>query len=246
MAIKKDFIDYLIKKLDKTNLSKNTIKHYKDTINEIKTIEISILRSSIALYISKVDPELLELENNYSLDYNLESTLKNAMYLELNLFNKYINIYSNICDTYFKNIVLNILNSKLISFNIYNDIYNNIYIRSDSQKREVYCCDEFFVLDNQLNLIIHNIVEEGNVLYVHGYIFNLKPVPLSMILDFKLELKDSRGIAFASKVFKNLDIGGHLGIHQGKRIKLAFLESEYDLNSSDLSRITWNYTYNFC
>lgn len=245
MAKKKDFIDYLIKKLDNTNLPRNTIKHYKETINEIKTIESSILRSSIGFYIKKVDLELLCLESNYSLYYNLESTLKNAMYLELNLFNKYLNIYSNICDTSFKHIVLNILNSKLISFNLYNDIYNNLYIRSNSQNNELYCCHEFFAFDNELNLIIHNIVEEGNMLYVNGYVFNQKPVPLSMILDFKLELKDSVGTIFASKVFKNIDIGGHLGINQGKKIKLAFLENEYDLNSSDLSNITWNYTYNF-
>ncbi len=245
MTNKLEFINYVYKSLDKCNLDSDTICAYKEHINAILNKYNFNFRNKFILDNKYKNSELLDLENKYTINSNLKSNLKKAMYIEYNLFNRYVDILSSIYEKESKNIVLNMLNSILASFNLYNNIYNNIYNRTHLSRTEIFCCKEFVILDNTLNLIVNNIKEEGNTLYLDGYILNMKTIPLSRLFNFYLELRDARGISFASKLFKNIDIAGNLGVYNGKKVFLPFLDNEYDLFNSNLSSVTWYYTYDF-
>lgn len=245
MADKFEFINYISKSLDKYNLSSDTIGFYTQYISDILSKYNLYLKNNFILNSRYKDYELLDLENKYTINSNLKYDFKNAMYIEYSLFTKYVNTLSSTYEKEYKDIILNMLNSILASFNLYNNLYNSIYNRNNLSRTEILCCKEFIILDNTLNLIVNSIKEEGNTLYLDGYILNMKTVPLSRLFNFYLELRDARGISFASKLFKNIDIAGNLGVYKGKKVFLPFLDNEYDLFGSDLSNVTWYYTYDF-
>ncbi|EPZ56343.1 hypothetical protein H477_2589 [[Clostridium] sordellii ATCC 9714] len=167
------------------------------------------------------------------------------MILEYKLFTKYINNINNIDSSFSKQNLQNILSSKLESFNLYKYLYDNLFSRDSQSTTEIYFCEEFFLENNTINLIINSIKKDKNILYLDGYMINLKKVPLSSLFNFYLELRDNRGITFANKLFKNIDICGNLGVLRSKKVLLTFLPTEYELFGSDLSNITWYYTYDF-
>lgn len=242
---KLDFIDYLIKNINTFRLSKNLLNEYMNNINIIKNninVPSEIFRS---IYNNRVYSKIINLESSYTVDYDLKSNLEKAMKLEYQIFNEYMNNTPNLIDKTTKDVFQIILNSKLISFNLYNSLYRHLYERDSDKPTELYYSKEFTLQDNTINLIINNIKEEQNVLYVDGYIVNLKTVPLSRLFDFYLELKDYRGIPFASKTFRNIDIAGNLGVFKSKKVLLPFLDKEYSLFGADLSNVTWYYTYDF-
>lgn len=245
ISSKSDFIEYLIKNIDTFKLPPNLFCEYMTNINIIKNnidIPYSIFKN---IYDNKSYYTILNLESSYKINYDLKSDLKNAMNLEYQIFNEYMSNMCNLSDKTTKDLFQFILNSKLMSFNLYNSLYNHMYNRDSEKTTELYYCKEFALQDNTINLIINNIKENQNVLYVDGYIVNLKLVPLSRLFDFYLEIRDSRGIPFASKTFRNIDIAGNLGVFKSKKVLLPFLDKEYNLFDVELSNLTWYYTYDF-
>ncbi|CEP40931.1 Uncharacterised protein [[Clostridium] sordellii] len=239
---KKEFLEYINDYLTCYKLQSSKNKYYLETINSINKIINDIHKSSN--YINSCST-FSNLENSYCITHNIKADLKNAMILEYKLFTKYINNINNIDSSFSKQNLQNILSSKLESFNLYKSLYDNLFSRDSQSTTEIYFCEEFFLENNTINLIINSIKKDKNILYLDGYMINLKKVPLSSLFNFYLELRDNRGVTFANKLFKNIDIGGNLGVLRSKKVLLTFLPTEYELFGSDLSNITWYYTYDF-
>ncbi|GAA0104921.1 hypothetical protein UT300013_15440 [Paraclostridium sordellii] len=239
---KKEFLEYISDYLTCYKLQSNKSKDYLQTINSINKIINDIHKSSS--YTNSYST-FFNLENSYCITHNIKVDLKNAMILEYKLFTKYLNNINKIDSSFSKQNLQNILNSKLESFNLYKSLYDKLFSRDSQSTTEIYFCEEFFLENNTINLIINSIKKDKNILYLDGYMINLKKVPLSSLFNFHLELRDNRGITFANKLFKNIDIGGNLGVLRSKKVLLTFLPTEYELFGSDLSNITWYYTYDF-
>lgn len=239
---KKEFLEYISDYLTCYKLQSNKSKDYLQTINSINKIINDIHKSSS--YTNRYST-FFNLENSYCITHNIKADLKNAMILEYKLFTKYLNNINKIDSSFSKQNLQNILNSKLESFNLYKSLYDNLFSRDSESTTKIYFCEEFFLENNTINLIINSIKKDKNILYLDGYMINLKKVPLSSLFNFHLELRDNRGITFANKLFKNIDIGGNLGVLRSKKVLLTFLPTEYELFGSDLSNITWYYTYDF-
>lgn len=92
-----------------------------------------------------------------------------------------------------------------------------------------------------MNLIVNNIFEEKNTLYLNGYLLNLTEDTIKDINNFKIELKDATGRVFAKKIFKRIDINGGLGSFEGEKILITFFEEEYDLYNINIGNVTWDY-----
>lgn len=239
---KKEFLEYISDYLTCYKLQSNKRKDYLQTINSINKIINDIHKSSSY---TNIYSTFFNLENSYCITHNIKVDLKNAMILEYKLFTKYLNNINKIDSSFSKQNLQNILNSKLESFNLYKSLYDKLFSRDSQSTTEIYFCEEFFLENNTINLIINSIKKDKNILYLDGYMINLKKVPLSSLFNFHLELRDNRGITFANKLFKNIDIGGNLGVLRSKKVLLTFLPTEYELFGSDLSNITWYYTYDF-
>lgn len=225
MCNQKIFFEYLAVILNNSNLPKNNINNYLKSI--------SFLNSELQI-ISRNNPHST---NEYNINLDLKSNLKNAMSIENKKISKFVNQKNPIdkSDLYFS----------LASFNLYNSIYNNIYSRNDFTSKELYYCTKFDTQSNAINLIVNSLKESSETLYLDGYILNLKNFAIADLFNFYIELRDARGIVFASKIFKNIDIAGNLGVFSAKKLYLPFLSKEYELFNTDLSTITWYYTYDF-
>lgn len=105
----------------------------------------------------------------------------------------------------------------LASFNLYNSIYNSLYYRNEFISKELYYCTKFDTQSNTVNLIINSLKESSDTLYLDGYILSLKNFAIADLFNFYIELRDARGIVFASKLFKNIDIAGNLGVYSPKK-----------------------------
>lgn len=225
MCNQKIFFEYLTVILNNSNLPKNNINNYLKSI--------SFLNSELQI-ISRNNPHST---NEYNINLDLKSNLKNAMSIENKKISKFVNQKNPLdkSDLYFS----------LASFNLYNSIYNNIYSRNDFTSKELYYCTKFDTQSNAINLIVNSLKESSETLYLDGYILNLKNFAIADLFNFYIELRDARGIVFASKIFKNIDIAGNLGVFSAKKLYLPFLSKEYELFNTDLSTITWYYTYDF-
>lgn len=225
MCNQKIFFEYLTVILNNSNLPKNNINNYLKSI--------SFLNSELQT-ISRHNPHSTD---EYHINLDLKSNLKNAMSIENKKISKFVNQKNQLdkSDLYFS----------LASFNLYNSIYNNIYSRNDFTSKELYYCTKFDTQSNAINLIVNSLKESSETLYLDGYILNLKNFAIADLFNFYIELRDARGIVFASKIFKNIDIAGNLGVFSAKKVYLPFLSKEYELFNTDLSTITWYYTYDF-
>lgn len=225
MCSQKDFFEYLTVILSKSNLPKNNINNYLKTINflnsELKIISRNKSNSS----------------DEYYVNLDLKSNLINAMSIENKQIYKFLKNKNQFdkSNLYFS----------LASFNLYKSIYSSLYSRNEFTSRELYYCTKFDTQSNTINLIINSLKESSDTLYLDGYVLNLKNIAIADLFNFYVELRDARGIVFASKIFKNIDIAGNLGVYSAKKVYLPFLSKEYELFNTDLSNITWYYTYDF-
>jgi hypothetical protein len=225
LCSQKVFFEYLKVMLNNSNLSKNNINSYLKSI--------SFLNSELQT-ISRNNPHSTD---EYHINLDLKSNLKNAMSIENKQISKFANQKNQLdkSNLYFS----------LASFNLYSSIYNNLYSRNDFTSKELYYCTKFDTQSNAINLIVNSLKESSETLYLDGYILNLKNFALADLFNFYIELRDARGIVFASKLFKNIDIAGNLGVYSAKKVYLPFLSKEYELFNTDLRTVTWYYTYDF-
>lgn len=225
MCRQEDFFDYLTVMLNNSNLPQNNINNYLKNIN--------FLNSELQI-ISRNKPNS---SDEYYINLDLKSNFKNAMSIESKQINKLIKNKNQVDK--------NNLYFSLASFNLYKSIYNSLYSRNEFTSKELYYCTKFDTQSNAVNLIINSLKESSDTLYLDGYILNLKNFAIADLFNFYIELRDARGIVFASKLFKNIDIAGNLGVYSAKKVYLPFLSKEYELFNTDLSNITWYYTYDF-
>lgn len=225
MGSQKDFFDYLTVMLNNSNLPQNSINNYLRNINFLNN-ELQIISRNTS-----------NSADEYYINLDLKSNLKNAMSIENKQIYKFINQKNqlNKSNLYFS----------LASFNLYSSIYNNLYSRNDFTSKELYYCTKFDTQSNTINLIVNSLKESSETLYLDGYILNLKNFAIADLFNFYIELRDARGIVFASKIFKNIDIAGNLGVYSAKKVYLPFLSKEYELFNTNLSTVTWYYTYDF-
>lgn len=225
MCSQKDFFDYLTVMLNNSKLPQNNINTYLKNINFLNNeLQIISRNTSNSAY-------------EYYINLDLKSNLKNAMSIESKQINKFLKNKNKF--------LKNNLYFSLASFNLYKSIYNNIYVRNEFASKELYYCTKFDTQSNTINLIVNSLKESSDTLYLDGYILNLKNFAIADLFNFYIELRDARGIVFASKIFKNIDIAGNLGVYSAKKVYLPFLSKEYELFNADLSSITWYYTYDF-
>ena len=127
------------------------------------------------------------------------------------------------------------------SFNV------NVYAKGKDRMhcKKYYDSSSFNLNKNQLNVIVNKIYEKNNTLYIDMYLCNETSVNFNDISDFNISFKDSKGNVFAQKAFKNLGVKGGLMPSQGKRLILEFGKDEYDIKGADLSKLSWNFTYNY-
>lgn len=225
MCSQKDFFEYLTLMLANSDLPKSNVNNYLKTIN--------FLNSELQV----ISRDNFNSTNEYYVNLDLKSNLKNAMFIE----NKQISKLLKNKNQFDKNN----LYFSLASFNLYKSIYSSIYSRNEFTSRELYYCTKFDTQSNTINLIINSLKESSNTLYLDGYVLNLKNIAIADLFNFYVELRDARGIVFASKIFKNIDIAGNLGVYSAKKVYLPFLSKEYELFNTDLKNVTWYYTYDF-
>lgn len=83
--------------------------------------------------------------------------------------------------------------------------------------------------NDDLNLIIKSMDEEGNTLYVDAYLLNLKSYEIKSLSNLKVILKDDQSRIVGNKVFNKVDIGEGLKAKERIRILLSFFSNEYDM-----------------
>ncbi|WP_343348860.1 hypothetical protein [Terrisporobacter petrolearius] len=83
--------------------------------------------------------------------------------------------------------------------------------------------------NDDLNLIIKSMDEEGNTLYVDAYLLNLKSYEIKSLSNLKVILKDDQSRIVGNKVFNKVDIGEGLKPKERIRILLSFFSNEYDM-----------------
>lgn len=225
MCSQKDFFEYLTLMLTNSDLPKSNVNNYLKTIN--------FLNSELQV----ISRDNFNSTNEYYVNLDLKSNLKNAMSIENKQISKLLKNKNQFdkSNLYFS----------LASFNLYKSIYSSIYSRNEFTSRELYYCTKFDTQSNTINLIINSLKESSNTLYLDGYVLNLKNIAIADLFNFYVELRDARGIVFASKIFKNIDIAGNLGVYSAKKVYLPFLSKEYELFNTDLKNVTWYYTYDF-
>lgn len=165
-----------------------------------------------------------------------------------------IQTYSNLIDSNIKNIYKGLLltdynyrkrqryNKFITEKDINNYAFKNLkgnYLNRNS----IYSARDFKVKKDSMNLIVNNIFEEKNTLYIDGYLINLTEGAIEDINNFEIELKDAFGRVFARKIFKRMDINGGLEPFEGKKILLTFFGEEYNLYNINTSNVTWGYDY---
>lgn len=165
-----------------------------------------------------------------------------------------IQTYSNLIDSNIKNIYKGLLltdynyrkrqryNKFITEKDVNNYDFKNLkgnYLNRNS----IYSARNFKVKKDSMNLIVNNIFEEKNTLYLNGYLLNLTENTINDINNFKIELKDATGRVFAKKIFKRIDINGGLEPFEGKKILLTFFGEEYNLYNINTSNVTLDYDY---
>lgn len=83
--------------------------------------------------------------------------------------------------------------------------------------------------NDDLNLIIKSMDEEGNRLYVDAYLLNLKSYEIKSLSNLKVILKDDQSRIVGNKVFNKVDIGEGLKSKERIRILLSFFSNEYNM-----------------
>lgn len=83
--------------------------------------------------------------------------------------------------------------------------------------------------NDDLNLIIKSMDEEGNTLYVDAYLLNLKSYEIKSLSNLKVILKDDQSRIVGNKIFNKVDIGEGLKPKERIRILLSFFSNEYDM-----------------
>lgn len=83
--------------------------------------------------------------------------------------------------------------------------------------------------NDDLNLIIKSMDEEGNTLYVDAYLLNLKSYEIKSLSNLKVILKDDKSRIVGNKVFNKVDIGEGLKSKERIRILLSFFSNEYNM-----------------
>ncbi|MCC3865557.1 hypothetical protein K0040_14935 [Terrisporobacter petrolearius] len=83
--------------------------------------------------------------------------------------------------------------------------------------------------NDDLNLIIKSLDEEGNKLYVDAYLLNLKSYEIKSLSHLKVILKDDKSRIVGNKVFNKVDIGEGLKPKERIRILLSFFSNEYNM-----------------
>lgn len=83
--------------------------------------------------------------------------------------------------------------------------------------------------NDDLNLIIKSMDEEGNRLYVDAYLLNLKSYEIKSLSNLKVILKDDQSRIVGNKVFNKVDIGEGLKSKEKIRILLSFFSNEYNM-----------------
>lgn len=83
--------------------------------------------------------------------------------------------------------------------------------------------------NDDLNLIIKSMDEEGNRLYVDAYLLNLKSYEIKSLSNLKVILKDEQSRIVGNKVFNKVDIGEGLKSKERIRILLSFFSNEYNM-----------------
>ena len=123
----------------------------------------------------------------------------------------------------------------------------NVYAKGKERMnhKKYYDSKNFTLNKNQLNIIVNKICERDNKLYIDVYLCNETSVNFNEITDFNISFKDVKGNIFAQKLFKNLDIKGGLSPSEGKKVILEFTKDEYNIKDVDLSKLSWNFTYNY-
>lgn len=123
----------------------------------------------------------------------------------------------------------------------------NVYAKGKERvhHKKYYDSKSFNLNKNQLNVIVNKIYEKDNKLYVDVYLCNETSVNFNEISDFNISFKDVKGNIFAQKSFKSLDIKGGLMPSEGEKIILEFGKDEYNIKDAELSKLSWNFTYNY-